>query len=130
MKKTSRKILCVMLCVMLCVSSVIPVFASGGLSIADIIKGAISSGLGSGSGSGTGDNLGDMISQMITGGSLGDVNIAELLAKKLEGEIKRVEDKLNNPGFVNKAPAISYTHTKIHLDLTISFLVIGKTIEY
>ena len=25
--------------------------------------------------------------------------------KKLEGEIKRVEGKLNNPGFVNKAPA-------------------------
>ena len=89
MKKTSRKILCVMLCVMLCVSSVIPVFASGGLSIADIIKGAISSGLGSGSGSATGDDLGDMISQMITGGSLGDVNIAELLAKKLEGEINK-----------------------------------------
>ncbi len=87
MKKTSRKILCIMLCVILCVSSVIPAFAAGGLSIADIIKGAISSGTGTGAGSD--DDLSDMISQMITGGSFGDINIAEILAKKLDDEINK-----------------------------------------
>ncbi len=87
MKKTSRKIICVTLCILLCVLSVIPAFASSGLSIADIIKGAISS--EGGNTSGSGDDMSEMISQMITGGSFGDINIAEIFAKKLDEEINK-----------------------------------------
>ena len=73
MKKTSRKIISVILCVILCVSSVIPALAAGGLSIADIIKGAISSEVGGSTGSDA--SISDMISGLITGGGLGDINM-------------------------------------------------------
>ena len=87
MKKISRKIISVTLCVILCVSSVIPALAAGGLSIADIIKGAISSEVGGSTGSD--ESISDMISGLITGGGLGDINIAEIIAKKIDDEINK-----------------------------------------
>lgn len=83
MKKSLRAIISVILSVILCVSAVIPSFAA--LSIADIISGAIGGEIGGGSDS----SMSDLIGQLISGGSLGDVNIAEILAKMLDDEINK-----------------------------------------
>lgn len=83
MKKSIRAIISVILSVILCVSAVIPSFAA--LSFADIISGAIGGNVSGGSDT----SMSDLIGQLISGGSLGDVNIAEILAKMLDDEINK-----------------------------------------
>lgn len=84
MKKSFRAIVSVILSVILCISAAVPSFAA--LSIADIIKGAIGGDI---SGGGSDSSLSDIIGQLISGGNLGDVNIAEILAKMLDDEINK-----------------------------------------